>query len=112
MTHELVLLDFTASSISFLLEICFWSVFQFLVTASGFVKQPLSHTMSCQSIFSGAMAKWQNWQKRYNKSSYLAFMSAETRQIHLIQTLLSRFYQCKCHIYTGSRSLERMYTTF
>ena len=57
MTHEQVLLAFAASSVSFLLEISSLSVFQFLVTAFGFVEQPLSHTVSCQSVFSEAMAK-------------------------------------------------------
>ena len=57
MTHELVLLAFAASSASFLIEISSLSVFQFLATAFGFVEQPLTHTASCQSIFSGVVAK-------------------------------------------------------
>ena len=57
MTHRQVPLAFAASSVSFLLEISSLSVFQFSVTAFGFVEQPLSHTVSYQLIFSGVMAK-------------------------------------------------------
>ena len=57
MTHERVILAFAASSVSFLLEITFLSVFQFSETTFDFVEQPLSNTVSYQSIFSGAMAK-------------------------------------------------------
>ena len=89
MMHERVLLGFAASSVSFLLEISSLLVFQFSVTTFGFVEQPLSHTVSCQSIFLEGTVKCKNCQKRYDKSSHLAFLSAEAQQIHLIQTLLS-----------------------
>ena len=112
MTHERVILAFAASSVSFVLEISSLSVFQFSVTAFGFVEQPLSHTMSCQSVFSGAMEELKSCQKRYDKSSNFAFLSLEAQQIYLIQTLLSAFYQCKSQIHTVSWSLERIYTTF
>ena len=55
MAHERVLLVFVASSVSFLLEISSLPVFQFSITAFGFVEQHLSHTVRCQSNFSGAM---------------------------------------------------------
>ena len=47
-----------------------------------------------------------------NISFHLAFLSVEEHQIHLSQTVLPLFYQCRCWNRINNMSLERIYTTF
>ena len=68
------------SSFGFCWFFCFFSAWDFFFVGFStfgnsfrFVEQPLSHTVSCQSIFLGAMTKWKNCQKKIRIKLPLSF---------------------------------------